>query len=73
MAAGDFAVLTCTLTPGVTIDLSSLPSVSVLIADVAGTKLYDTLGSLTGPASATYTAVVLDQDGQVMSTSSGTF
>ncbi|HIJ94563.1 MAG TPA: hypothetical protein HPP94_02260 [Desulfuromonadales bacterium] len=55
MDAGVFATLTCDITPGVTVTTANFkPLSSALIGNATGTKLFDTLGGITGPASASY-------------------
>ena len=55
MNTGEFATLTCNITPGVTVTKADFkPLSSVLIGNATGSKLFDTLGGITGPASASY-------------------
>jgi hypothetical protein len=52
---GEFATLICDLAPEAKAELAAFKSMtSVLIGNTAGVKLFDSLGGITGPASATY-------------------
>jgi len=57
MIAGEFATLICSVTPGTTVTEADFKKTftSVLIGNATGVKLYDTIGGVTGPASASYT------------------
>jgi hypothetical protein len=55
MNAGEYATLTCDLTPGASVRLSDFTTLTgVLIGNATGVKLYDPLVGINGPASAAF-------------------
>jgi hypothetical protein len=62
MNPGEVATLVCDLAPGVTIDLAAFRPTSLLIGNATGLKLYDTLGGITGPASASYSVTLQNEN-----------
>jgi hypothetical protein len=62
MNPGEVATLVCDLAPGVTIDLAAFRPTSLLIGNASGVKLYDILAGITGPASASYTVTLLNEN-----------
>jgi hypothetical protein len=55
MNAGEYATLSCDLTPGATVRLSDFtPFTALLIGNASGVKLYDPLVGISGPASASF-------------------
>ncbi|MFZ4858362.1 MAG: hypothetical protein ACOYL3_18390 [Desulfuromonadaceae bacterium] len=61
--SGEFASLTCDLVPGITIDVNAFTSISAELISITNVPLYDTLGGVTGPATASY-AVTLQYPAQ---------
>ena len=56
---GEFATLTCDLTPGTTVDPNAFMLTDVLIGNVTGVKLYDSLSGIRGPAALTYRVTLI--------------
>lgn len=60
MNPGEFATITCDITPDMLVDVANLqPVTNILIGNATGTKLYDSLGGITGPANISYTVTLL--------------
>ena len=55
---GEFATLVCDLVPEVTIDVATLKPISAELVSITGVPLYDTLGGVTGPATAGYSVTL---------------